>query len=126
MARAIREYMPPQSTIDLTLCSFVTLLVPPGSRHTTPVVKRSLNPVFPAAQSTFDFPIYLSLAAVIGGRGLEGVVWDKVRRVRCGSLLTGLGSGAKGVYGRAVRTRRSLVPFSTAPTLARAAAREFG
>ena len=112
--------------IDLTHRSFVTLLVPPGSRHTTPVVKRSLDPVFPAAQSTFDFPIYLSLAAVIGGRGLEGVVWDKVRRAGHRSLLTCIGFGAKGVHGRAVRARRSLVPFSTAPSLARAAAREFG
>lgn len=50
----------------------------PATRFTTPVVKRSLNPVFPPEASTFDYPIYLSLAAVIGGRGLEGVMWDKV------------------------------------------------
>lgn len=52
----------------------------PATRFTTPVVKRSLNPAFPPESSTFDYPIYLSLAAVIGGRGLEGVMWDKVRR----------------------------------------------
>lgn len=56
----------------------MSILLAPSTRYTTPVVKRSLNPIFPAAQSTFDFPIYLSLAGVIGGRGLEGVVWDKV------------------------------------------------
>jgi phosphatidylserine decarboxylase len=33
---------------------------------------------FPADGSTFDYPIYLSLAGVVGARGLEGVVWDKV------------------------------------------------
>lgn len=54
-------------------------MMAPANRQHTPVIKRSLNPVFPAASSTFDFPVYLSLAAVIGGRGLEAVVWDKVR-----------------------------------------------
>lgn len=61
---------------------FVSVVLAPATRHSTPVIKRSLNPVFPAAQSTFDFPLYLSLASVIGGRGLEAVVWDKVGRRR--------------------------------------------
>jgi hypothetical protein len=57
---------------------FVTLVVPPSGRSQTPVVKKSLNPSFPAESSTFDFPLYLSLAGVVGGRGIEGVIWDKV------------------------------------------------
>ncbi|OCF30786.1 phosphatidylserine decarboxylase [Kwoniella heveanensis BCC8398] len=56
---------------------FITILMPPSTRHSTPVVKKTLEPTFPAESSTFDFPIYLSLTGVIGGRGLEGVVWDK-------------------------------------------------
>ncbi|WVF69626.1 phosphatidylserine decarboxylase [Kwoniella sp. CBS 6097] len=56
---------------------FINLLMPPSTRHTTPVIKKTLDPTFPAESSTFDFPIYLSLTGVIGGRGLEGVVWDK-------------------------------------------------
>ncbi|WVQ75864.1 phosphatidylserine decarboxylase [Cryptococcus sp. DSM 104548] len=56
---------------------FLNLLMPPATRHTTPVVKKTLNPRFPADGSTFDFPLYLSLSGVIGGRGLEGVLWDK-------------------------------------------------
>lgn len=60
-------------------CRFVHVSLPPSQRQTTPVIKRSLNPAFPAEASTFDFPIYLSLGAVIGGRGIEAVVWDKVR-----------------------------------------------
>ena len=63
----------------VTKASYVSLVVPPSGRHSTPVVKRTLNPTFPAAGSTFDFPLYLSLAGVVGGRGIEGVVWDKVR-----------------------------------------------
>ncbi|KAL1405276.1 phosphatidylserine decarboxylase [Vanrija albida] len=71
---------------------FVSILLAPSTRYTTPVVKRSLNPIFPAAQSTFDFPIYLSLAGVIGGRGLEGVVWDKdlMRKEYMGELFVGV------------------------------------
>lgn len=58
----------------------MTIIMPPATRFTTPVIKRSLNPTFPPGQSTFDFPIYLSLAGVIGGRGLEAVMWDKVKK----------------------------------------------
>ena len=57
---------------------FVSLVIPPSPRHSTPVIKKSLTPSFPAQDSTFDFPLYLSLAGLVGGRGLEGVVWDKV------------------------------------------------
>lgn len=42
------------------------------------MIKKSLNPVYPPKDSTFDFPLYLSLASLVGGRGLEGVIWDKV------------------------------------------------
>jgi hypothetical protein len=52
--------------------SFVTISLPP-TRFTTPVVKKTLSPLFPAKESTFDFPIYASRAA-----GLELVVYDKV------------------------------------------------
>jgi hypothetical protein len=57
---------------------FITVLLPPMTRHQTPVVKKSLNPSYPADGATFDYPIYLSLAGVVGARGLEAVVWDKV------------------------------------------------
>ena len=48
--------------------------------------------MFPAEQSTFDFPLYLSLAGVIGGRGLEAVVWDKdlMRKEYMGELFVGV------------------------------------
>ncbi|KAH8112668.1 phosphatidylserine decarboxylase-domain-containing protein [Phellopilus nigrolimitatus] len=45
------------------------------NRHTTPVVKKTLNPVYNSKDATFDFPIYLSLAGKLGV--LELVVWDK-------------------------------------------------
>ncbi|KAJ9125079.1 hypothetical protein QFC22_000032 [Naganishia vaughanmartiniae] len=59
--------------------SFVSVSLPPTPAVQTPIIKRSLNPTFPAAQSTFDFPLYASLAAsgLYRGRGLEIVVWDK-------------------------------------------------
>ena len=41
-------------------------------------MKKTLEPAFPAESSTFDFPLYLSMASVVGGRGIEGVMWDKV------------------------------------------------
>ncbi|KAF8624424.1 hypothetical protein AX17_007133 [Amanita inopinata Kibby_2008] len=48
------------------------------SKHSTPVIKRSLNPVFPAKESTFDFPIYLSVLERMDGIGVvELVVWDR-------------------------------------------------
>ncbi|KAK2463760.1 hypothetical protein APHAL10511_004253 [Amanita phalloides] len=48
------------------------------SKHTTPTCKRTLNPVFPARESTFDFPIYLSVVERRGGVGVvELVVWDR-------------------------------------------------
>ncbi|WRT64623.1 phosphatidylserine decarboxylase [Kwoniella shivajii] len=56
---------------------FLTLLMPPSSRHSTKVIKKSLDPTFPPETSTFDFPIHLSLTGVIGGRGIECVLWDK-------------------------------------------------
>ena len=70
----------PTSPWTLLTIRFISLLLPPSTRHQTPVIKKSLNPSFPADGSTFDYPIYLSLAGVVGARGLEGVVWDKVGR----------------------------------------------
>lgn len=71
---------------------FVTINIPPANRQTTAVVKRSLNPIFQESTSTFDFPIYLSLAGVIGGRGIEGVVWDKdlMRKEYMGEFVVNL------------------------------------
>ncbi|KAF5378945.1 hypothetical protein D9757_008735 [Collybiopsis confluens] len=55
---------------------FATLSLPPHPLHpTTPVAKRTLSPKFPPSHSTFDFPIYLSLADRLGV--LEVVLWDK-------------------------------------------------
>jgi phosphatidylserine decarboxylase len=54
--------------------SFVVVSVL-NDRKQTPVVKRTLNPVYNPKDATFDFPIYLSLADKIGV--VELVVWDK-------------------------------------------------
>jgi len=81
MGRAIRmSPFPVGSVCDRREADgrFITVLLPPSTRHQTPVVKKSLNPSYPADGATFDYPIYLSLAGVVGARGLEAVVWDKV------------------------------------------------
>ncbi|TFK32508.1 phosphatidylserine decarboxylase-domain-containing protein [Crucibulum laeve] len=46
-----------------------------STRHQTPVSKKTTSPDFPPRESTFDFPLYLSLADKLGV--LELVVWDK-------------------------------------------------
>ncbi|KAI6039702.1 phosphatidylserine decarboxylase-domain-containing protein [Pisolithus marmoratus] len=46
-----------------------------NTRHHTPVLKRTSNPDFSSKDTTFDFPLYLSLADRLGA--LEIVVWDK-------------------------------------------------
>lgn len=46
-----------------------------GTKHQTPVSKRTVNPTYNPKDATFDFPIYLSLADKLGV--LELVVWDK-------------------------------------------------
>lgn len=56
------------------LCRFVVVSVL-GTRFQTPVLKRNINPIYPAKDATFDFPIYLSLADKLGV--VELVVWDK-------------------------------------------------
>jgi phosphatidylserine decarboxylase len=56
------------------LRSFVVVSIL-NDRKQTPVVKRTLNPVYNPKDATFDFPIYLSLADKIGV--IEIVVWDK-------------------------------------------------
>jgi len=60
--------------LTLSACSFVVVSVL-STRFQTPVLKRSTNPVYPAKDATFDFPIYLSLADKLGV--VELVVWDK-------------------------------------------------
>jgi phosphatidylserine decarboxylase len=52
------------------LARFVVVLF-----STTPVLKRSMNPIYGPKDATFDFPIYLSLADKLGV--VELVVWDK-------------------------------------------------
>lgn len=47
-----------------------------GTRKSTPVVKNSSTPQFPSSESTFEFPIYLSLADQ-RAFSLELVVLDK-------------------------------------------------
>ncbi|ETW83451.1 hypothetical protein HETIRDRAFT_474586 [Heterobasidion irregulare TC 32-1] len=46
-----------------------------SNRQQTPVLKRTTNPIYPAKDATFNFPIYLSLADKLGV--VELVVWDK-------------------------------------------------
>ncbi|KIL56688.1 hypothetical protein M378DRAFT_188531 [Amanita muscaria Koide BX008] len=49
-----------------------------SSKHTTPTSKRTLNPVFPIRECTFDFPLHLSVVERMGGVGaVELVVWDR-------------------------------------------------
>lgn len=50
----------------------VTLL---QTRHLTPSIKRTTNPVYAPSSSTFTAPVYLSLADRYSP--LELVVWDK-------------------------------------------------
>lgn len=57
---------------DLNPLVVVSLL---NNRHHTPVLKRTPNPVYASKDSTFDFPIYLSLADRLGS--VELVVWDR-------------------------------------------------
>ncbi|RPD52671.1 C2-domain-containing protein [Lentinus tigrinus ALCF2SS1-6] len=46
-----------------------------GTKHQTPVSKRTVNPTYNPKDPTFDFLIYLSLADKLGV--VELVVWDK-------------------------------------------------
>ncbi|KAF8072329.1 phosphatidylserine decarboxylase-domain-containing protein [Lyophyllum atratum] len=46
-----------------------------NTRHQTPVAKRNVNPTYVPKDSTWDFPLYLSLADKLGA--VELVVWDK-------------------------------------------------
>ncbi|KAH8092634.1 phosphatidylserine decarboxylase-domain-containing protein [Cristinia sonorae] len=46
-----------------------------GTRHQTPVLKRTCNPVYNPKDATFDFPLHLSLADKLGV--IELVIWDK-------------------------------------------------
>jgi phosphatidylserine decarboxylase len=50
----------------------VTLL---GKQFQTPAINATLDPVFPPANATFEFPIFSSSAEDLGA--LELVVWDK-------------------------------------------------
>jgi phosphatidylserine decarboxylase len=54
--------------------SFVVVSVLSNKQQTS-VEKRTLNPVWPPKEATFDFPIYLSLAEKLGN--VELVIWDK-------------------------------------------------
>ena len=60
--------------LPLAFHSFVVVSIL-NDRKQTPVMKRTLNPVYNPKDATFDFPIYLSLADKIGV--VELVVWDK-------------------------------------------------
>ncbi|KAE9392090.1 hypothetical protein BT96DRAFT_831124 [Gymnopus androsaceus JB14] len=80
--------------------SFASISLPPNpTKHTTPVSKRTLNPSFPPAQSTFDFPIYRSLVDRLGV--LEVVLWDKdFFGVGLGTSKGGVGVGRKEYLGK--------------------------
>ena len=55
-------------------CSYVTVTL--FQKHfQTPAISANLDPEFPAAQSTFEFPIFASLIEGLGA--LELIVWDK-------------------------------------------------
>lgn len=74
----LRRFSPYVESVPAHPLSFISVLLAPSHRNTTSVVKRTLDPSFPPESSTFDYPLYLSLAGLVGGRGLEFVVWDKV------------------------------------------------
>src|SRR5262249_38542915 len=46
-----------------------------SNRHQTPVAKRTISPEYPVKDSTWDYPIHLSLAESLGA--VEFVIWDK-------------------------------------------------
>jgi Ca2+-dependent lipid-binding protein len=58
----------------ISLSSFVVVSVL-RDRVQTPVQKKTVNPVWPPKDATFDFPLYLSLADKLGV--VELVIWDK-------------------------------------------------
>lgn len=62
------------SRSSVVLCRFVVVSLL-NKRQQTPVQKKTLNPVYPAKEATFEFPIFLSLADRLGV--VELVVWDK-------------------------------------------------
>lgn len=99
--------------------SYVSVLMPPQTRFTTSVIKRSLNPTWPAAGSTFDFPIYLSLAGVIGGRGLEAVMWDKdmIGKEYMGELFVGVdqwfAGGSAQLWDEGLKVSATVMPRSS-------------
>ena len=71
-------HRPPISPLSyLIINSFVAVSLF-QSRRSTPTCKRTLNPTFPARESTFDFPIYMSVVEKMGYVGvIELVVWDR-------------------------------------------------
>lgn len=83
--------------------SFVSISLAPSPQQQTPTIKRSLNPTYPAAQSTFDFPLYASLAegGLYRGRGVEVVVWDKdlVKKDYMGEVAVPLAQWFEGAEG---------------------------
>ena len=46
-----------------------------STKHQTPVLKKTVNPIYSPKDSTFEFPLYLSLADKLGV--IELVIWDK-------------------------------------------------
>ncbi|KAF8629477.1 hypothetical protein AX15_003424 [Amanita polypyramis BW_CC] len=66
------------------------------AKCTTPTCKRTLNPVFPARESTFEFPIYMSVVERMGGVGvIELLVWDRdmlVKKEYLGEVGVGVDS----------------------------------
>lgn len=57
-------------------CRYVVAQLPLWrEKFSTPVVNKTLNPTFDAADATFDFPIFLPLVHV--GAALKLKVWDK-------------------------------------------------
>lgn len=62
-------------SIESFLSSSFAVVALGRTRYHTPVVRKTASPTFSEKESTFDFPIYLSLADKLGI--LELVLWDK-------------------------------------------------
>lgn len=73
------------------------------TRRNTPTCKRTLSPTFPQKDSTFEFPIYLSVVEKMGGVGvIELVVWDRdnvLKKEYLGEVGVGVGGWFPGALG---------------------------
>jgi hypothetical protein len=64
------------SKSNRTSCSSYVVLRFASQKFKTPVIKKTLNPVYDEKDATFNVPVYLSIVERIGAT-VELVLWDK-------------------------------------------------